>query len=91
MALRLTAAVLAVGCVGLGYWSAQLWKKLVAAETQVVALKGQARQAAAHREVIARFGRFPHRNAVLGRASTPEEAAYVTAGDFVHLRRPPGG
>jgi uncharacterized protein (DUF924 family) len=50
-----------------------------------------ARQAAAHREVIARFGRFPHRNAVLGRASTPEEAAYVAAGDFVHLRRPPGG
>ena len=46
VALRLTAAVLAVGCVGLGYWSAQLWKKLVAAETQVVALKGQARQAA---------------------------------------------
>jgi uncharacterized protein (DUF924 family) len=26
-----------------------------------------------HREVIARFGRFPHRNAVLGRTSTPEE------------------
>jgi len=48
-----------------------------------------ARQAAAHREVIARFGRFPHRNAALGRASTPEEAAYVAAGDFVHLRRPP--
>lgn len=30
-----------------------------------------------HREVILRFGRFPHRNAVLGRASTPEEAAYL--------------
>jgi uncharacterized protein (DUF924 family)/TolB-like protein/Flp pilus assembly protein TadD len=27
----------------------------------------------AHRNLIARFGRFPHRNAVLGRASTPEE------------------
>lgn len=30
-----------------------------------------------HREVIARFGRFPHRNAALGRADTPEEAAYL--------------
>jgi uncharacterized protein (DUF924 family) len=29
--------------------------------------------AVAHRNLIARFGRFPHRNAVLGRASTPEE------------------
>jgi len=27
--------------------------------------------------VIARFGRFPHRNAVLGRASTPEEQHYL--------------
>ena len=30
-----------------------------------------------HREVIARFGRFPHRNAALGRASTPAEEAYL--------------
>ncbi|HEX6012488.1 MAG TPA: DUF924 family protein [Geminicoccaceae bacterium] len=30
-----------------------------------------------HRDVIARFGRFPHRNAVLGRESTPEEAAFL--------------
>jgi uncharacterized protein (DUF924 family) len=30
-----------------------------------------------HRAVIARFGRFPHRNAVLGRESTPEEAAFL--------------
>lgn len=29
-----------------------------------------------HRHVIARFGRFPHRNAVLGRASTEEETAF---------------
>src|SRR5207249_4849258 len=45
-------------------------------------------QARGHREVIARFGRHPHRNAILGRASTPEEAAYVEKGDFVHNRRP---
>ncbi|MDB5383909.1 MAG: hypothetical protein JWO26_3541 [Rhodospirillales bacterium] len=31
----------------------------------------------AHHAVIRRFGRFPHRNAVLGRANTVEEAAYL--------------
>jgi uncharacterized protein (DUF924 family)/uncharacterized protein YjiS (DUF1127 family) len=46
-------------------------------------------QARASRDVIARFGRFPHRNDILGRASTPEEAEYVKTGNFVHLRRPP--
>jgi uncharacterized protein (DUF924 family) len=30
-----------------------------------------------HREVIARFGRFPHRNAALGRPDTPEEMRYL--------------
>lgn len=30
-----------------------------------------------HRDVIARFGRFPHRNAALGRASTPDERSYL--------------
>lgn len=30
-----------------------------------------------HREVIERFGRFPHRNAILGRRSTPEEVAFL--------------
>jgi uncharacterized protein (DUF924 family) len=30
-----------------------------------------------HRAVIARFGRFVHRNALLGRASTPEERAFL--------------
>ena len=30
-----------------------------------------------HAEVIRRFGRFPHRNAILGRASTPEEIEYL--------------
>ena len=33
-----------------------------------------------HLDIIERFGRFPHRNAVLGRVSTPEEAAYLTDG-----------
>ena len=30
-----------------------------------------------HREIIARFGRFPHRNDLLGRSSTPEELAFL--------------
>ena len=30
-----------------------------------------------HREIIERFGRFPHRNAVLGRDSTPRELAFL--------------
>jgi uncharacterized protein (DUF924 family) len=35
------------------------------------------RFAHAHKAVIDRFGRFPHRNAVLGRASTPAEQAFL--------------
>lgn len=35
-----------------------------------------------HRDVIARFGRFPHRNAVLGRETTPEEQAFLDQGGF---------
>ncbi len=31
-----------------------------------------------HADVIARFGRYPHRNAILERASTPEEVAFLT-------------
>ncbi len=30
-----------------------------------------------HQEIVARFGRFPHRNKLLGRASTPEEAEFL--------------
>ncbi len=30
-----------------------------------------------HRDVIRRFGRFPHRNAILGRVNTPEEEVYL--------------
>ncbi|MGB8314911.1 MAG: DUF924 family protein [Aestuariivirga sp.] len=35
-----------------------------------------------HLDIIARFGRFPHRNAVLGRASTPAEKAFLQDGGF---------
>ncbi|MFA5530575.1 MAG: DUF924 family protein [Thiohalomonadaceae bacterium] len=34
-----------------------------------------------HRELIRRFGRFPHRNAVLGRVSTPQEEAYLASAE----------
>ena len=33
-----------------------------------------------HRDVVRRFGRFPHRNGVLDRQSTPEEVAYLESG-----------
>ena len=38
---------------------------------------GQTSYAREHRDIVARFGRFPHRNKALGRASTVEELAYL--------------
>ncbi|KAB0266985.1 DUF924 family protein [Microvirga brassicacearum] len=35
-----------------------------------------------HHDIIARFGRFPHRNAILRRESTPEEIEFLTQDDF---------
>jgi uncharacterized protein (DUF924 family) len=35
-----------------------------------------------HAEIIRKFGRFPHRNAVLGRTTTQEEQAFLDAGGF---------
>ncbi|MET0286316.1 MAG: DUF924 family protein [Polyangiales bacterium] len=35
-----------------------------------------------HQDIIQRFGRFPHRNALLGRATTPEEQAFLDGGGF---------
>lgn len=52
-------------------------------------LEHSASQARGHRDVIARFGRHPHRNAVLGRQSTPEELDYLASGKLVHTRAPP--
>ncbi len=40
-------------------------------------LEGALDYAKKHRDVIARFGRFPHRNPILGRASTTEEIDYL--------------
>ena len=35
-----------------------------------------------HADIIRKFGRFPHRNAVLGRTTTPDEAAFLDDGGF---------
>lgn len=40
------------------------------------------RYARLHQEIIARFGHFPHRNAVLGRTPMPEETEYLASGGF---------
>lgn len=46
-------------------------------------LGGEAlRYAVMHREIIERFGRFPHRNAVLGRTTTPAEQLFLDSGGF---------
>ena len=52
-------------------------------------LEHSAAQARGHRDVIARFGRHSHRNAVLNRTSTPEELDYLASGQLVHKRRIP--
>lgn len=41
-----------------------------------------ARYAVHHRGILERFGRFPHRNALLGRESTPEELRFLAEGGF---------
>jgi uncharacterized protein (DUF924 family) len=40
------------------------------------------RWAELHADIIRRFGRFPHRNPILGRATTPEEQAFLDGGGF---------
>ncbi|MFK7901672.1 MAG: DUF924 family protein [Nitratireductor sp.] len=40
------------------------------------------RSAKEHRDIIKEFGRFPHRNAVLGRKTTPNEQAFLDNGGF---------
>lgn len=40
------------------------------------------RYAELHRDIIARFGRFPHRNKALGRDTTPEEQKFLDEGGF---------
>jgi uncharacterized protein (DUF924 family) len=49
-------------------------------------LEFSANQARGTRDVIARFGRHPHRNEALGRRSTPAELEFVASGQLVHMR-----
>jgi uncharacterized protein (DUF924 family) len=46
-------------------------------EADEPALRGLVEWARRHQEIVERFGRFPHRNAALGRASTPEEVEFL--------------
>lgn len=46
---------------------------------ETAGLEGNLRFAQHHREIVRRFGRFPHRNVILGRASTPEENDYLNS------------
>ena len=54
--------------------SVQLFQQLARDEP---ALAGLVEWAQKHLDIVARFGRFPHRNAALGRASTDEELAFL--------------
>lgn len=51
-------------------------------DTRMTSDPDMALHARAHAEVIRRFGRFPTRNAALGRISSPEEQAYLDAGGY---------
>ncbi len=44
--------------------------------------KDAQRRALHHRDIIRRFGRFPHRNALLGRSSTAQEERFIAEGGF---------
>jgi uncharacterized protein (DUF924 family) len=59
-----------------------------AAEFQRPVLAMATEQSRKYRDLIARFGRFPHRNAILGRTSTPEEEAFLV--DW-SAKMPPSG
>nr|WP_315258097.1 DUF924 family protein [uncultured Duganella sp.] len=54
-----------------------LFTRLAASEPGNQGLAGMLDYARRHREVIRRFGRFPHRNEILQRASTPAEVAFL--------------
>jgi uncharacterized protein (DUF924 family) len=65
--------------IGMQERSVALFKEL--AESAPSELRGSlaaaVQYAERHREIIARFGRFPHRNTLLGRQSTPAELAFL--------------
>ena len=44
--------------------------------------EGTLKAAKSHRDIIAKFGRFPHRNSILGRETLPEEQIFLDKGGF---------
>jgi uncharacterized protein (DUF924 family) len=56
-------------------------------ETRMPSDPDMALHARAHAEVIRRFGRFPTRNAALGRVSAPDEQSYLDAGGYAAIVR----
>ncbi|MBO6675612.1 MAG: DUF924 domain-containing protein [Rhizobiales bacterium] len=57
-------------------------QNLSVAETERTQGVEDLKSAIGHRDIILRFGRFPHRNAILGRESTPEELEFLKEGVF---------
>lgn len=72
-------------------WVVQLAEDLAyeAPEQQRRMLEFSASQARGHRDVVARFGRHPHRNGILHRESTADELEYLARNELVHLREAP--
>ena len=60
-------------------WSVSLYEKLAreAAIEERAIFDDFLKYARQHRDVVARFGRFPHRNAILGRTSTSDELVFL--------------
>ncbi len=57
-------------CVG-------LFQQLAKHYPDIARLPNNVSYAIKHRDIVARFGRFPHRNEILGRESTPEELEFL--------------
>ena len=62
--------------------SVRTWEALAAGAGRELAgyFENSLGYARKHRDIVHRFGRFPHRNAVLGRDSTPQEQQYLDGG-----------
>lgn len=68
--------------IGLQERCVRLFEELIARApaAQTALFESFADYARRHRDIIQRFGRFPHRNTILSRESTPEEIAYLASG-----------
>ena len=53
--------------------------------------KGLRHHSREHRDIVARFGRFPHRNGILGRESTPAESAWLAENAGKNYGQGPAG